>query len=790
MFLDQSSSPAIIAHGLKILYHKDILEIIYYLKDSKVEDIIKVLQYYFPEGIDFEKNDINKLKKSAICAERHQINEDYIIENNQVIIIDRTTGYKKPGSRWNNCIHEFVEIKEKLKVKNPQVATCSITQCTFFNMYKSITGLSGTLGDNCDEKILKNAYKIELFRVPRNLPSKVPINKRFRPDNLELYFTVALEITEITSMKRPVLVIFNTIKQVEEFLFLTEEYFKNNAISTIQGIIPENDRKAIKVAGQAGHITIATAAAGRGMDIKLDETSLKSGGLHVIIPYSMENERVFWQCVGRCGRQGQPGSATQYISNNDCYYTTKDFDPNFENLLKLQNGFANYLKTNWNWLFKYPHKYGADVNFTFNMNIDKMISVYIKSIPNVDEREPGILSSYYLDMILKAWGLFYSRVEENLERYSSYEQMESDYKNKFLNILNEWIPQNCNSEKEAKNYIAAESLRRVDWWDVFMKGLEVVELVVTICFPEVAPIIAIANIVLSGGTRIYKKLKNHEEINWFEELIDAGLGVVMNLTKVKFMNKGIGKIGKFLDKGKFGKNVIKFGNKFNQFGQRINKILDRNLLGRMAKNVGKGIIKDIKDRKDEYKSALGDIAQDLSNGEIPTMKIAKLVGEGVYNRVGNASLEYIENFMNKKEKTKNSKILKPTVLGIGKALKGMGNDVIFKKKDLKTAFFHRTIKGLTNPYEKWIDKKFDDQIILKHYQKGVLKSLESMATDILTEKTPLLKINGELNGKLLDDFINKFDENINNEMYKAFVEELKKVGDKMKEEAKKKKINI
>ena len=174
----------------------------------------------------------------------------------------------------------------------------------------------------------------------------------------------------------------------------------------------------------------------------------------------------------------------------------------------------------------------------------------------------------------------------------------------------------------------------------------------------------------------------------------------------------------------------------------------------MEKNVGKGIIKDIKDRKDEYKSALGDIAQDLSNGEIPTMKIAKLVGEGVYNGVGNASLEYIENFMNKKEKTKNSKILKPTVLGIGKALKGMGNDVIFKKKDLKTAFFHRTIKGLTNPYEKWIDKKFDDQIILKHYQKGVLKSLESMATDILTEKTPLFKINRELNGKWMILLIN------------------------------------
>ena len=152
------------------------------------------------------------------------------------------------------------------------------------------------------------------------------------------------------------------------------------------------------------------------MDIKLEEKSLKSGGLHVIIPYSMENERDFWKYVGRCGRQGQPGSVTQYVSNNDFYYSTKDFDPNFENLLKLQNNFANYLKTNWDWLFKFPHSYGADVNLTFNMSIDKMLSVYIKCIPNIEvNKEPGTLSIYYMDMILEAWGLFYSKVEENFK---------------------------------------------------------------------------------------------------------------------------------------------------------------------------------------------------------------------------------------------------------------------------------------------------------------------------------------------------------------------------------------
>ena len=792
MFLDQSSSPAIIAHGIKILYHKDILEIIYYLKDNKTEDVIKVLKYYFPEGIDFEPNDIKKLQESAISADRHNINEDYIIENNEIIIVDRTTGYKKPGSRWNNCIHEFVEIKEKVKVRNPQVATCSITQCTFFNMYASITGLSGTLGDMSDEKILKNAYKINLFRVPRNLPSKVPVNRRPRPfDPFELYSEVAQEILEKVSENRPVLVIFNTIKQVEEFLIVTDEILNKDKLSTIQGVVPENDGKAIKIAGQTGHVTIATAAAGRGMDIKLDNISLKSGGLHVIIPYSMENERVFWQCVGRCGRQGQPGSATQYISDDDCYYSTQDFDPNFESLLRLQNNFANYLKNNWNWLFEHPHSYGADLNMTFNMDIDKMISVYVKCIPNIDvNKEPGTLASYYMDMILKAWGLFYSRIEEHLKDYSNYGQMENEYRNKFLNVLNEWIPANCKSVKDAKNAIGAECLRRVDWWDVLMKGLEIAEFVVSICFPEIAPIIAIANIVLSGGVRIYKKLKNHEEINWLEELIDAGVGTVMNLTKLKFVNKGLGKVGKMLAKGKLGQNLMKFGYKVGKFGNRINNLLDKNLAGKIVKGIGIGIQKDIIERKDEYKSALGEIVQDISNGEIPNEKIAKLVGEGAYNGVANASLSYIENIMNKNkddQNNKNSKNFKPFVLGMGKFMKSVGDEVIFKKEDIVKSLVHNGYKRLNEPFDKWIDKKLNKEDFLNHFIKGAKKTVGNMATDLISTKKPLFKVNGEFNDKLIDDFINEFKENEEDEIYKYFVDQLKKNARTIKEEKNKNK---
>ena len=109
-----------------------------------------------------------------------------------------------------------------------------------------------------------------------------------------------------------------------------------------------------------------------------------------------------------------------------------------------------------------------------------------------------------------------------------------------------------------------------------MTGLDIVEAFVCICFPEIATFVAIANIVLSGWVRIYKKLQNHEEINLFQDIIDAEVGVALNLTKLKFVNKSIGKIGKFLANGKIGNKLLKFGNKIGQFAERIDKRINKN----------------------------------------------------------------------------------------------------------------------------------------------------------------------------------------------------------------------
>ena len=202
--------------------------------------------------------------------------------------------------------------------------------------------------------------------------------------------------------------------------------------------------------------------------------------------------------------------------------------------------------------------------------------------------------------------------------------------------------------------------------------------------------------------------------------------------------------------------------------------------------MAKGVKDDIIERKDEYRSALGDIAQDLANGEIPGEKIAKLVTEGAYNGCTKGTLQYIENIMNTNEKFKDRKFLKGLLLNLGKYTQDVGRDFIFQKKDLKTSLIHNGYKRMTNPFEKWIDKNLDDNIFVKHFAKATKKTIDDMACDLLATKAHLFKINGEFNNKLIDDFVHNFEKNYQDEAYKGFIEALKKEAKRMKENARKK----
>ena len=142
------------------------------------------------------------------------------------------------------------------------------------------------------------------------------------------------------------LVIMDSIQNVHLFCMAS-----GLAANTIEGVNPSKDRAAIKVAGNSRQVTIATSAAGRGMDIKLSSDAKKAGGLHVIIPMLMPNQRALEQAAGRSGRQGQPGSVSIYRSSIDLFRSAPRFEPGHDNLTKLELRFSEYLRKNHPWIY-------------------------------------------------------------------------------------------------------------------------------------------------------------------------------------------------------------------------------------------------------------------------------------------------------------------------------------------------------------------------------------------------------------------------------------------------------
>ena len=182
------------------------------------------------------------LKKAALAADRKIRNIDYIVEKGKVIIIDSHTGLKKPTSKWKDSIHEMVEIKEGIKPAQHSVTYTAVTQHDFFNLYKKILGVTGTVGTDKDRKDLKSIYGVEIFKCPRHFLREKTIHRTRRPEGLDnIFMSLNKEIKEEIKKDRPVLVIMDNIRNVEEYV--SQCPIKN--VSTIKGINPEMKNQEI-----------------------------------------------------------------------------------------------------------------------------------------------------------------------------------------------------------------------------------------------------------------------------------------------------------------------------------------------------------------------------------------------------------------------------------------------------------------------------------------------------------------------------------------------------------------
>ena len=437
MLLDQMTNPAIVGYSIKLYKYKEILKDIYNMRDSNENLMFKKLNEKYKNVSNLNLDIVKKCKKSAKISNQLQKDIDYIMEGKEVIIMDSNTGYKKPGQRWSKYIHEFCEIKENVNVKNPIASYCMINQNSYFNLYNKISGVTGTIGDLNDQEILKNNYKIEIFKVPRNIINPKKITQKKRPKDIySLYQEVINEIHLEREKGRPILVIMDSPLHVDEFANLLNLH--DLQFGKISGIDLKSDKDSIKIAGESRRITIATSAGGRGIDIKLNNDSIKAGGLHVIIPFCMPNERCENQAFGRSGRQGQPGSATIYRSENDRYILAQDFDKEDSKLIDLQYEFNNYIEEKWPWIYDFNPSVNYNATYEFNTSTDKVFldlkdNFVVDLVSYIYGKNKNLIDTIYTSIIF-SWSFFFNSL-----KWSDDIDIKNEYK-KYLDTLHRWIP--------------------------------------------------------------------------------------------------------------------------------------------------------------------------------------------------------------------------------------------------------------------------------------------------------------------------------------------------------------
>ncbi len=277
---------------------------------DKVEHTLQIKNLYAIENLNILHHVNQALRAHALF--RKDI--EYIVREDQVLIVDEFTGRILAGRRYSDGLHQAIEAKENVSVQSESQTLASITLQNYFRLYKKLAGMTGTAATEAEE--FYKIYKLEVVSIPTN----VPVIRQDKPDLVFLgtkgkYKAIAQDIKERHKRGQPVLI--GTVA-VE-----TSEYL--SAVLNASGIphsvlnAKQHAREAeiIEHAGEAGMVTIATNMAGRGTDIKLTPESRTAGGLYILGTERHESRRIDNQLRGRSGRQGDPGESRFYISLED-----------------------------------------------------------------------------------------------------------------------------------------------------------------------------------------------------------------------------------------------------------------------------------------------------------------------------------------------------------------------------------------------------------------------------------------------------------------------------------------
>ena len=240
--------------------------------------------------------------------------QDYVVKDDQVLIVDDFTGRIMPGRRSSDGLHQAIEAKEHVKVKQESKTLATITFQNFFNKFDKKCGMTGTAAT--EEQEFRDIYGMDVVTIPTNKPiARIDYNDAVFKTKKEKYHAVVEAVKEAHAKRQPVLVGTITIDVSEHISrMLSREGIEHNVLNAK---FHEKEAEIIAQAGRAGAVTIATNMAGRGTDIKLDDEARAAGGLKIIGTERHESRRIDNQLRGRAGRQGDPGESRFYISLED-----------------------------------------------------------------------------------------------------------------------------------------------------------------------------------------------------------------------------------------------------------------------------------------------------------------------------------------------------------------------------------------------------------------------------------------------------------------------------------------
>ncbi|MBO4912191.1 MAG: preprotein translocase subunit SecA [Butyrivibrio sp.] len=277
---------------------------------AKVEKFFHIENLADPENLEIQHNIILALRANNLMQRDH----DYIVQNDEVLIVDEFTGRVMPGRRYSDGLHQAIEAKEHVKVKRESKTLATITFQNFFNKFEKKCGMTGTA--LTEEREFRDIYGMDVIEIPTNEPViRKDLQDAMYKTKKEKLKAICDAVEEAHKKGQPVLVGTITIESSEELSKLLKKRGIQHQV--LNAKFHEMEAEIVAEAGKHGAVTIATNMAGRGTDIKLDEEAKAAGGLKIIGTERHESRRIDNQLRGRSGRQGDPGESKFYLSLED-----------------------------------------------------------------------------------------------------------------------------------------------------------------------------------------------------------------------------------------------------------------------------------------------------------------------------------------------------------------------------------------------------------------------------------------------------------------------------------------